>query len=512
MLDVRTAMRRSAQFHSDLVAVRSGGRELTFATAWQRGVRLANALGELGVKPGDRVAVLEDNSLEAADFYVGTAAGNLVRVPLYRRNSAESHAYMLKHTQCKAVVVSQQYAHELDGVDRKLPGLRVIVRDDGYEEWLAGFSDEDPDPVVGLDDVFIIRHSAGTSGRAKGVAYTHRAWMSATRDWFYQLPPVNMGDSMLHVAPISHGSGYLFLPIWLGGGLNVLAPSFDGRQVIDDLRDDRITHFFAVPTMLADIVERVGGEPQDLPALKVVMVSGAPISEKTARAAHRVFGDTLYQMYGQTEAVPVTFMGPQEWFRDRPGSNPVLSAGRVMPFAELEIRGEGNQPLPVGEQGEVAIRCEGQMTGLWGDPEQTARRLVDGWVLTGDVGRLDARGFLYILDRVDDMIVSGGFNIWPAELERVISALPGVREVVVVGAPHERWGETPVAEVILEEGAEVPAATVVAACREQLGAYKQPGRVVFRTEPFPRSPVGKLQRKAVKEPYWAQEGRRVSGA
>ncbi|MET7395732.1 AMP-binding protein [Dactylosporangium sp. NPDC005572] len=512
MLDVRTAMRRSARFHSDLVAVRSGGRELTFAAAWQRGVRLANALGDLGVKPGERVAVLEDNSLEAADFYLGTAAGNFVRVPLYRRNSAESHAYMLEHTQCKAVVVAQQYAHELEGVRERLPALRILVRDEGYEEWLAGFSDEDPDPAVGLDDVFIIRHSAGTSGRPKGVAYTHRAWMSATRDWFYQLPPVNIGDSMLHVGPISHGSGYLFLPIWLGGGVNILAPSFDGQQVIEDLRTDRITHFFAVPTMLADIIERVGGAPQDLPALKVVMVSGAPISEKTARAAHRVFGDTLYQMYGQTEAVPVTFMGPQEWFRDLPGSDPVLSAGRVMPFAELEIRGEGNLSLPAGEQGEIAIRCEGQMTGLWDDPQQTARRLVDGWVLTGDVGRLDARGFLYITDRVDDMIVSGGFNIWPAELERVVGALSGVREVVVVGAPHERWGETPVAEVILEQGAVVTAETIVAACRDQLGAYKRPGRVVFRTEPFPRSPVGKLQRKLVKEPYWATESRRVSGA
>ena len=223
-------------------------------------------------------------------------------------------------------------------------------------------------------------------------------------------------------------------------------------------------------------------------------------------------GWDLVVMYGQTEAVPVTFMGPQEWFRELPGSEPVVSAGRVMPFAELEIRDDDNRPLPVGEQGQIAVRCEGQMTGLWDDPEQTSRRLVDGWVLTGDVGRLDRRGFLHVTDRMDDMIVSGGFNIWPAELERVISALPGVREVVVVGAPHERWGETPLAEVLLYDGAELEAVVIVEACREQLGPYKQPGRVVFRAEPFPRSPVGKLQRKLVKEPYWAGEERRVRGA
>jgi acyl-CoA synthetase (AMP-forming)/AMP-acid ligase II len=183
-----------------------------------------------------------------------------------------------------------------------------------------------------------------------------------------------------------------------------------------------------------------------------------------------------------------------------------------MPFAEVEIRGAENQPLPVGEHGEIALRCEGQMTGIWDDPEQTAKRMIDGWVLTGDVGRLDANGYLYVVDRVDDMIVSGGFNIWPAELERVISTLPGVLEVVVFGAPHEHWGETPVAEVLLEDGAEVDEVTIVEACRSNLGSYKRPGRVVFRSEPFPRSPVGKLQRKVIREPYWAGEARRVSGA
>jgi acyl-CoA synthetase (AMP-forming)/AMP-acid ligase II len=512
VLDVRTAMRRSAHYNSDLVAVRSGGRELTFAEAWNRGLRLANALMSCGLGPGDRVAVLEDNAIEAADFYLATAIANMVRVPLYRRNSSTAHENMLRHTQSKVVVVSQEYAGELAALDERIDGLTIIVRDEGYETWLQSFPAEDPDPVIDLDDLFIIRHSAGTSGDAKGVSYTHRAWMSATRDWFYQLPPVAIGDSMLHVGPISHGSGYLFLPIWLGGGCNVLASAFDAPNFLDKIKRDRISHFFAVPTMLADIVNRVGGARQDLPDLKVVMVSGAPISAKTAIAAHGVFGDTLYQMYGQTEAVPVTFMGPHEWFSSLAGSDPVVSAGRVMPFAELEIRDADNRPVATGEQGEIAIRCEGQMTGIWDDPGQTARRLVDGWVLTGDVGRLDSNGFLYIIDRLDDMIVSGGFNVWPAELERVISALPGIREVVVFGAPHEKWGETPVAEVILEPGATVGEQEIIDACRRKLGSYKQPGRVVFRTREFPRNPVGKLQRKVIREPYWDGRTRRVSGA
>jgi acyl-CoA synthetase (AMP-forming)/AMP-acid ligase II len=512
MLDVRTAMRRSAQFHADLPAVTSGGQTLTFAQVWERGVRLANGLIAMGVQPGDRVAVLEDNCIEAADFYCASVIANLVRVPLYRRNSNEAHRHMLTHTQCKVAVVSPEFAHELDGLEAEIDDLQVLVRDDGYESWLAEQSAEDPDPTISLDDVFVIRHSAGTTGRAKGIAYTHRAWMSTTRDWFYMLPPVDRGDSCLHVGPISHGSGYLFLPVWLAGACNVLAPKFDGASFVQTLRALRIGYFFAVPTMVADIARHVGGATQDLPDLKVVMVSGAPISPKTAEQGRRVFGDRMYQMYGQTEAVPVTFMGPKEWFSDVPGSEPLKAAGRVTAFAEIEIRGEDNEPLGLGEEGEIAIRCEGQMTGIWDDEELSAARLKDGWVLTGDIGRLDRNGYLYVVDRVDDMVVSGGFNIWPAELEQVIASLPGVQEVVVFGIPHDKWGEAPHAVVVTEAGATLEAAAVIEACRVRLGSYKKPASVSFQDESLPRSPVGKIQRKVLRETFWAGQDRRVAGS
>jgi acyl-CoA synthetase (AMP-forming)/AMP-acid ligase II len=512
MLDVRTAMRRSAEFHRDLVAVQSQGRQLTYGVAWERGLRLANALLGLGLRPGDRVAVIEDNCIEAVDFYLGTAAANLVRVPLYRRNSPEAHRHMLAHTGCRAVVAASEYAHEIAGITGEIDGLQVIVRDGGYEEWLQSHPATDPDPAVSPEDVFIIRHSAGTTGRAKGIAYTHRAWMSTTRDWFYMLPPVSLGDSCLHVGPISHGSGYLFLPVWLGGGCNILDPKFEAKAVLDTLAKERVGYFFAVPTMVADLARAAGGTALDLPALKAVMVSGAPISERTALAGHEVFGDTMYQMYGQTEAVPVTFMGPREWFGSVPGSRPLRAAGRIMPFAELEIRDGDGAPLPVGQEGEIAIRCEGQMTGIWNEPELTGQRLRDGWVHTGDVGRLDEHGFLYVVDRVDDMIISGGFNIWPAELEQVIALAPGVREVAVFGVPDEKWGETPLALVVVEPGADVREESLIEACRASLGSYKKPSAVILQTGPLPRSPVGKIQRKALREPYWSGQERRVGGS
>jgi acyl-CoA synthetase (AMP-forming)/AMP-acid ligase II len=215
-----------------------------------------------------------------------------------------------------------------------------------------------------------------------------------------------------------------------------------------------------------------------------------------------MLGPKLYQMYGQTECVPTAFMGPREWFGDVPGSEPLRSCGRVMPYTELDIRGADNSSLPAGEVGEIALRSDGQMVEFWDDPDATAQRLVDGWILTGDVGSLDENGFLYLHDRKDDMIISGGFNIWPAELENVIAELPGVLEVAVFGIPHDRWGETPMAIVVSEQGASLDPDDVIEACRVQLGSYKKPTQVEIQQGPLSRTPLGKISRRALRAPFW----------
>jgi acyl-CoA synthetase (AMP-forming)/AMP-acid ligase II len=189
------------------------------------------------------------------------------------------------------------------------------------------------------------------------------------------------------------------------------------------------------------------------------------------------------------------------------------SAGRVLPYVELQIRGEdGSTVLPHGSEGEIYVRCEAQMREFWGDEELTRSRLVDGWVRTGDIGRLDGNGYLYVLDRADDVIVSGGFTIWPVEVEAVIADHPAVIEVVVFAIPDDRWGETPMALCRVAEDASVEAEEIIDLCSMRLGSYRKPSRVAFTTEPLLRSVVGKLQRKALREPYWAGKERRVAGA
>jgi acyl-CoA synthetase (AMP-forming)/AMP-acid ligase II len=512
MINVRDAMRRAAEWNRSRTAVVSGSRTLTFAEAWERGVRLANGLFSLGLKPQDRVAVLEDNCIEAADFFLAAAIGNFVRVPLYKRNAPEAHGHMIGHTGCRAVVVSAEYAHEIENARANLADLEhVIVRDDKYEAWLAEQSDVDPNPEINLDDLYIIRHSGGTTGLPKGMAFSHRQWMNMERDWILRLPTIEFGDACVHVAPISHGSGYLFIPAWMSGAYNVLEPKFDAPKVLR-LLSEHGGYFFTVPTMLSDMLSAQVTEKLPFNKMKAMVIGGSPIMPATALAARDAFGECLHQMYGETEATPAAWMTPREWFAEVEGSEPLRAAGRVEPFVRLEIRDENNKSLPTGEVGVVTIQNDGQVTEIWNEPELTRSRLVDGWLITGDVGYLDANGYLYLVDRKDDMIISGGFNIWPAELEVAISTMPEVREVAVVRGPHERWGETPIAIVVLHEGKTLTEQEVIELCQNKLGALKRPTKVVFRTEPLPRTPVGKIQRRSLRDAFWADHSSSLQGS
>ncbi len=337
--------------------------------------------------------MLEDNSIEAQDFFVGAAIAGLVRVPLYARNSTESHEHMLGHTGCRALVIADKYLSDVQGVADRLPDLgAVFVRDSSYEKWLSEQSAVDPDVEIKPDDWYIVRHTGGTTGKSKGVAYSHRSWLAAGRDWFYNFPPMQAGESCLHVGPISHGSGYLYTPTWLSGGTNVLLDHFDATDTIDVMERSRIGYMFLVPAMLNSIAREESAKERDWSALRVIQIGGAPINDDTALLARDVFGEVLYQGYGQTEALPVCMMGPTEWFSEVDGSTPLRSAGRALPFAYLQIRDTDDHSvqLPIGQEGEIAISCDGQMLGFWENDEATSERLTsDGFVLTGDIGRLD---------------------------------------------------------------------------------------------------------------------------
>lgn len=512
-MDVPSLLRQAAAFNANRTAIITRERTLTFAEAWERGTRTANALIDAGIRPGDRVGMVEDNNLGAVDLVLGAAIAGAVRVPLYARNSKAAHRSMIVSTDTKIVFTDQAYASSVAGLVDETPCLSAsIERDDNYESWLSGYGAEDPMVAVAPDDWYIIRHSSGTSGTPKGVGYRQHDWIANCRNWFYRLPRLSAESVFGHAAPISHASGYLFLPTWLEGAANLLFGGFDPATVLQMSEEYRVSHTFLAPSMVASLCAEPTAAARDWGAVECILTGGAPITDATINASRRTFGDVLHQVFGQTEATPLTMLTPHEWFTDVPGSTPMRSAGKVLPFCRMEIRDENGSPVPVGSSGEIWTQIEAQMSGYWNNEELSATKIKDGWVRTGDIGRLDQNGYLYVLDRVDDMIVSGAFNIWPSELESVIADHPDVEEVAVFGIPHETWGETPMAVCRIRADSNVSEQEIQDLVADKMGSYLKPTRVEFVHDPLPKTIVGKVLRRSLREPFWKDHDSRVGGA
>lgn len=483
----------------------SDGQTYTFGQCWQRGLQLANGLLARGISPGENVAVLEKNSIRSVDLYLGAAIAGLVRVPLYWRNSAALHVAMVENTGCRAVVVDSDVPDGVLEAIRAVPCVElVVVRDAGYETWLQQQSDLDPAVPIGDDTLYMIRHTGGTTGAPKGILNTHRQWACVGRDVMSFKPRIVEGDTMLHVAPLSHASGYYFLPAWAAGARQVVLPAADPAQIVETLATERVAHFYLPPTLLDMVVSAGKQQPSRELALKGLAIGSSPISGRQLRDAREFFGDAvLFQTYGTSEAVPISGMGPDAWFAEVDGSDPLSSAGRPLPFVDFQLRAENGRPVPTGEVGEVTVRTDGMTDGYYRAPEATVASFDAGWFKTGDLGRLDENGYLYLVDRIGETIISGGHNIYPSDLERVVNDHPEVLETAAFGIPHEKWGETPVVVCRVAPGAELSSESVQRHVADRLGSYMKPSQVQFTDAPLPRSAVGKIGRRLARDQYLA---------
>ena len=410
---------------------------------------------------------------------------------------------MIQNAQSRFVVVDEQAGSAVASAIVEAVGERnVMVRGAGYERWLEDQGDVDPAVRIGENWLSIIRHSGGTTGRPKEITSTQLQWACIGRDEIAFKPLISPGDSMLHVAPMSHASGYYFLPAWAAGARQVLSPSTAPDHIVELLRAQEIQYLFSPPTLVDSITAVAASLDMPRLPLKCLAIGSAPISRRVIRAARDCFGDdVLYQTYGTSEAVPISGMGPGEWFMEYDDADPLLSAGRPLPLVDLELRDEGGKAVPVGEIGEVTLRCDGMADGYYNAPEQTRERFVDGWFRTGDLGRLDKRGYLHLVDRVGEMIISGGHNIYPADLERVVGQVEGILEAAAFGVPHEKWGETPIVVCRVGPGAPISSDSVREHVARELGSYMKPADVVIRSETLPRTAVGKISRRAAREAY-----------
>jgi len=506
-MNIRDLLARSRQAFGGDIAVTTDVGSYTFDECWSRGVRLARGLMARGVGPRDHVAVLEQNTIRSVDFFIAAAVAGFVRVPLYWRNSVQVHLAMIGNADCRFAVLDREVGDAVvDEVVDALGERNVVVRGPDYERWLGGQDEADPAVHVAEDWLSLIRHSGGTTGRPKGIANTQRQWACIGRDNTAFKPLMVPGDSMLHVAPLSHASGYYFLPAWTAGARQVLSSSTAADRIVELLREERIDYGFMPPTLLDSVTAAARSVDMPRRALKCLAIGSAPLNRRVLRAARDCFGDSvLYQTYGTSEAVPLSGMGPKEWFREYDDADPLLSAGRPLPMVDLELRDDAGSPVEAGEIGEVTVRRDGMADGYYKAPELSNERFVGGWFRTGDLGRFDARGYLHLVGRIGEMIVSGGHNIYPDDLERIVGQMDGVLEVAAFGIPHEKWGETPVVVCRVSPGASLTAERVREQVSRDLGSYMKPSHVAIGREMLPRTAVGKISRRAARDAYLSRE-------
>ncbi|MCW2723520.1 MAG: o-succinylbenzoate--CoA ligase [Frankiales bacterium] len=480
-MEIGDLLSRAAVRFGDAPAVTCGDRTLSFREFDAATDRLGNALLRRGLSPGDRVAVLMPNGIEGLIAYYALAKSGLVRVSLNVRDTPADHAFRLRDAQCRALIS-----------DRTSDG--VVELNLGMDDLARMTADEPPgrcDVPRDAEAPYRLGYTGGTTGPPKAVTLSMRSEHAEITNYLLDLvPDIRAGDVMVHAAPVTHASGSFFLPHLIRGAHNVMLPSFDAGLLIEELQRREATATFLVPTMLAMVLDDPSIEQVRTPALRRLCYGASPIAPSVAARAEKVFGQVLAQTYGQSEApMTITLLRPDE--HDRVGS-----AGRPYSMVEVRIVEDDDREVPGEGSGEVVVRGQILMSGYWNRPEETARTLRGGWLHTGDVGRIDEDGFLYLLDRRNDVIISGGFNVYPREVEDVLLEHPDIREAAVIGIPDEQWGE--VVQAVVSTRRPVDTAAVLDWSRPRLAGYKRP-RALHVRDSLPKSSAGKILRRIVRD-------------
>jgi long-chain acyl-CoA synthetase len=487
-----------------------GDRTTTYGELDGRTNSLARGLGSLGLTKGDRVAVLMRNRPEVLEAMYACFKAGYCLVPVNSRATPDDVAYHVKDSGAAALLTDAQGTDVVVGAD---VGDATVVVTDGGERLPAGWHDyetlvgradsSDAFVDVGRDDLAWLFYTSGTTGRPKGAMLTHGNLAFVTASWLADLTPMTGADVTLHAAPLSHGAGFHALATTARGAEHVIptATSFDPADVLELLARHEVTNTWMVPTQIVMLVDHLGAARPRLPALRRVVYGGAPFAPRELRRAVETFGPVFVQLFGQGETpMTATVLPPEDHAAALSGDRPerLASAGYVRPGMDVRIVGEDGRMLAVGEVGEVCVRGPATMLGYWQRPDATAETLRDGWLHTGDLGRFDEYGYLFLLDRAKDLIISGGSNVYAVEVEAVLADDPVVRDVAVVATPDRRWGEV-VTAVVVTDGvpAEVRTALEVR-CESTLAGYKRPRRWAFRDE-LPRNAIGKVLKAQLRE-------------
>ena len=479
-MQIGSLIRRSARHFGTAPCLTEDARTLSFVDFDAATDRVGNALLDRGLTKGDRVSVILPNSIDCLIVYYALAKAGLVRVQLNVRETIANHVYKVHDSASRAII------HDgIEGVDAEI----MIGRDELSR--MIGEGRSEPCVVDrGLEEPLRFGYTGGTTGKAKAVVLTTGGELTELSAFLTDLiPDIHEGDIFLHAAPIAHASGAFFLPSIARGVHSVVMRKFDAAGFLQLAQTTKASVTFLVPTMIAMLLEAPGINDVEL-SLRRIVYGAASISPALMRRAEQRFGRIFAQTYGQAESpMVITCLKPDE--DDREGS-----CGRPFSVVEVAIFDEHDRPRPPGERGEIVCRGPQTMSGYWNRPEQTAEVFRGGWLHTGDVGVMDQDGYFYIVDRKNDLLISGGYNVYPREVEDVLTSFPGVVEAAVVGLPDEKWGDRVVAVVTGRPGLDRDALMQFA--RENLSAFKQPKAIEIWPE-LPKSAANKVLRRTIRD-------------
>lgn len=480
------------------------GERLPFLEVQERSNRVANALLQRGVRRGDRVAVIARNAPVHFELFFGCAKAGAIMLPINWRLSAQEIAAILADASPTLVLVSEELRASLSETST---GAEVIDLDGAYPVWRDVSSSVDPDPAIRPSDAVLMLYTSGTTGAPKGAMLSH-ANLSYIENLARELWGFGAASVNLVAMPLFHigGIGYGMMALSQGGH-TVLLQQAAPEAVIEAIRVHAVTHAFFVPAVIQMLVDAPGVDEMNLTSLQRIIYGASPISETLLKRAIAIFGCAFNHAYGMTEtAGTVITLAPQDHDPGGSRGHRLRSCGLPVPWAELALIDPATGNLvPTGEVGEIRIRSGTNMLGYWRKPAETAATLTyDGWLCTGDAAYRDADGYVYIHDRYKDMIVSGGENIYPTEIENVLSNHAAVAEVAVIGVPHPRWGETPKAFVVARAGTQSSEGELIAFTRSRLAHYKCPTSIAFVAS-LPRNASGKILKREMRDENWLQE-------
>jgi acyl-CoA synthetase (AMP-forming)/AMP-acid ligase II len=505
------------------VAYIQDDRRYTFEEVGELSCRIANGLLALGLPKETKGAVWATNDVTAWACTLGLWRANMCWIPVGARNAPDENHYVLDAFDCEVLFFQKYFAPVIAELKPRLPKVRLwICIDDELPDFpggrpLAGWVQDQPasppNVPVDLDDVVTLSATGGTTGRPKGVMNTHRSLQTMCAHLMIGCPygsgerPVNLA-----AAPMTHTAGLLSLPCTARGGTTVVVTRPDPAVLLGAIPKYRVTELFLPPTVIYRLLDVPDlGSKVDFSSMKYFLYGAAPMSVEKLKQAIAVIGPVMMGGYGQTEApATISCLPPDAHFVDGKlaSDERLTSVGRPNPLVRVEIMTDANKILPQGETGEICVRGDLVMKGYYKAPDKTAETIVDGWLHTGDIGHIDAEGYLHITDRKKDMIISGGFNVYPSEVEQVIWSHPAVQDCAVIGVPDEKWGEAVKAVVELNAGQSATAEELISLCKEKLGSVKAPKSVDFVAS-LPRSPVGKVLKKDLRAQYWQNTTRKI---